>query len=598
MTQVNTSAAGAGLGAREHEGGPRIVAMDNRGTQNQEAYYLFFVASVGMALNLLVIITTFIRRNLRKMTSAFLVHASVLNFIKSAFCVAFGVNLLSSADGTPENQPPNCAAQGSAFIVLVTTSAINMVAMVCTEAYTFGEENVGGNASGTRCCVLFGILVVYVTSIILHLGPTLIGGDIVYNPDIGSCAFKLGSVTGYVANVMWIAIITVCFVGLCHFLRRLYTEIQRNRPNRVSMLVRHSISLGGSGGGAAELGGLVGGSSTSSGVRGGPRKPSSCTIHEMTQDALHRAKLFVITGFAYVLCWYPLFLLIIIDIQFKVSPKVYQAFSFIAWTEATVEPIILICFDRNLNLLARFLYCDRDHYTAAQLAFLMNQNRETMQQQHHRHHPHPHPHQRQAHNHLVHQHNHLLPPQHQRHLQADEECEECGGSGSGSGAGQAGEEAEEAAAVQNSIELGGEAFHESRLAPRRIRSEGGDGAGGAGGGTGGVASLGRAKGRGGPLANNYLPPPPAPPCRHCSPILAAGETTPLRPTARYASGHDSSSSATRELRGLVPATPSHMDTPQDENSFELNFSPLRVDCSYDPIKLKENEEDEEGDIAF
>ena len=31
-----------------------------------EAYYLFFVASVGMALNLLVIITTFIRRNLRK----------------------------------------------------------------------------------------------------------------------------------------------------------------------------------------------------------------------------------------------------------------------------------------------------------------------------------------------------------------------------------------------------------------------------------------------------------------------------------------------------------------------------------------------------
>ena len=126
-----------------------------------------------------------------RMTSAFLIHASVLNLLKAAFCIIFGVNLLNSANLEPEdqekleNQPPNCAAQGSAFIVLVTTSAINMVAMVCTEAYTFGEENVGGNASGTRCCVLFGILVVYVTSVILHLGPTLIGGDIVYNPDIG-----------------------------------------------------------------------------------------------------------------------------------------------------------------------------------------------------------------------------------------------------------------------------------------------------------------------------------------------------------------------------------------------------------------------------
>ena len=120
------------------------------------------------------------------MTSAFLIHASVLNLLKAAFCIAFGLNLLSSADETPENQPANCAAQGSAFIVLVTTSAINMVAMVCTEAYTFGEENVGGDASGTRCCVLFGIMVVYVTSVILHLGPTLIGGDIVYNPDIGA----------------------------------------------------------------------------------------------------------------------------------------------------------------------------------------------------------------------------------------------------------------------------------------------------------------------------------------------------------------------------------------------------------------------------
>jgi hypothetical protein len=40
-------------------------------------------------------------------------------------------------------------------------------------------------------------------------------------------------------------------------------------------------------------------------------------------------------------------------------PQVYQAFSFIAWTQATIEPLIYICCDRQLNLLARWIYCDR-----------------------------------------------------------------------------------------------------------------------------------------------------------------------------------------------------------------------------------------------
>lgn len=354
--KANTSEFDGGWG---HEsGGPHIVAMEPRETQRQEAYYLFFVGSLGMALNILVITVIFIRRNLRRMTSAFLIHSGILNLLKAAFCVPFGLNLLSGADDKKENEPQNCNFQGSFYIVIVTTSAINMVAMICTEAYTFGEVNVGGNSQGTSCCILFGLLVVYITSVILHLGPTLIGGDIVYNPDIGSCAFQLGKVTGYVANVMWIVIITLSFVGIGHFLNKLYKEIQINRPNRVSMLVRHSITI------SDEVG----------------RKPSACTVHEMTQEALHRAKIFVITAIAFALCWYPLFLLILIDIHFRVSPKVYQAFNFIAWTEAMVEPIILICFDRNLNLLARFMYCDRDQYTATQIAYLMAQNR------HHHHH--------------------------------------------------------------------------------------------------------------------------------------------------------------------------------------------------------------------
>lgn len=317
-------------------------------TQHQEAYYLFFVGSVGITLNVLVIITILLRRALRRMTSAFLIHACFLNLLKAAYCIPFGVNLLKS------KPPSDCGFEGSSYVVMVTTSAFNMVAMICAEAYTFGENNVGGQSRGTCYCVLFGVLMVYVCSLVLHLGPTLIGGYFKYQPDIGNCSFILGQITGYIANVMWILIISLSLVAVGHFLCKMYKEIQKNQPNRVSMLVRSSITI----------------------VDDSEAKRNSCSIRVMVKEASHRAKIFVMTVVAYAACWYPLFLLLVIDRYFKVSPKVYQAFSFIAWTQGTVEPIIYICFDRQLNLLARWTYCDRyKKYDSATLRYLMAQHR-------------------------------------------------------------------------------------------------------------------------------------------------------------------------------------------------------------------------------
>nr|KAG5696091.1 hypothetical protein BaRGS_020492 [Batillaria attramentaria] len=289
-------------------------------THRQEAYYLFFVGAVGITLNIVVVVTIFLRRTLRKMTCAFLVHACFLNLLKSAYCIPFGANLLA------DSVPTDCDFQGSSYVVIITTSAFNMVAMICTEAYTFGENNVGGNTRGSFCCIMFGVLMVYVCSLVLHLGPTLIGGYFSYNKEIGNCSFRLGHVTGYIAHVMWIVIVTLSLVGVAHFLCKLYKEIQLNQPNRVSMLVRSSITI----------------------MDDAEAKRSSCSnpSHEAkalflsVQDASQRAKIFVITVMAYILCWFPLFLLIIIGHELQGVAKVYQAFSFIAWSQGTIEPII------------------------------------------------------------------------------------------------------------------------------------------------------------------------------------------------------------------------------------------------------------------
>ncbi|KAK6968261.1 histamine H2 receptor [Biomphalaria glabrata] len=495
--------------------GPHIVAMDQRETQSQEAYYLFFVGSLGMALNILVITMIFIRRNLRRMTSAFLVHSGFLNLLKAGFCIPFGLNLLSEAD---EKSPPqNCRLQGSIYIVLVTTSAVNMVAMICTEAYTFGEINVGGNSHGTSCCIMFGLLVVYITSVILHLGPTLIGGAIKYNPHIGSCAFELGNITGYVANVMWIVIITLSFVGVGHFLSKLYKEIQLNKPNRVSMLVRHSITI------TEEM----------------ARKPSACTVQEMTQEAMHRAKIFVITAIAFALCWYPLFLLILIDMHFRVSPKVYQAFSFIAWTEALVEPIILICFDRNLNLLARFMYCDRDQFTAAQIAFLMAQHRQQQQQLHHHHH----------HLHHHHEDDDQVDASRQSSIDADDafHCGAAHALGECSGCSTS----------------GGEPHHHHHPADPG-------------------------------LPNSIVP------CRHCCPTPPPpGETTPLRSHHHHhhrphsPSGDSPACTSAHELRGFRDFQP-HI-IPDEVVAMEMNSAPFRIETELIARKQKDSAS-RQGDI--
>lgn len=303
--------------------------MPGGSKDHPEAYYLYFIAITGMLLNLVVVMAIFIKKPMRKMTSGFLIHACFLDFTKSAYCIPIARNLLSQA------RPADCDFFGASFVILITISVFNMVAMVCTEAYTFGEKNIGGNSKGTVICITFGIVLVYIGSVILHLGPTLIGGHFEFQPDLGSCSFPYGKQTGYVAYVMWTVITSVAMIAVFHFIHRLYKEIQINRPNRVSFLVRTSITV------------LDTASS------------STCRLRKIIRDSTHRAKMFILNCAVFILCWYPFFFLCIIDKNFQISLNIYEAFAFIAWSHGAIQPILYILFDRNIALLSKYVYCDK-----------------------------------------------------------------------------------------------------------------------------------------------------------------------------------------------------------------------------------------------
>lgn len=78
-----------------------------------------------------------------------------------------------------------------------TAGLFNLLAMVLAEAYNFHVHNLNEkdpDRQGAFMCVLFGIIMIYSGSVIIHLGPTLIGGHFQFNDDIGNCLFAYGEI--------------------------------------------------------------------------------------------------------------------------------------------------------------------------------------------------------------------------------------------------------------------------------------------------------------------------------------------------------------------------------------------------------------------
>lgn len=212
-----------------------------------EAIFLLCIACIGLSSNIVVVICILSRRNLRKTASAFVIHECVLDAIRCLYCFPFAVSLLW------DMAPGFCATLGGSYVVVVTASSFNIVAMVCCEAYVFGEKNLAmfehgfngteNNEHSNICCVVFGVLMVHAASMIIHLGPTIIGGELSYNDLIGNCIFMYGTIKSYVAQAMWVVIITLSMVGTVYYLVYFHKHIQDSSRKRLSSLHRTSSLL-------------------------------------------------------------------------------------------------------------------------------------------------------------------------------------------------------------------------------------------------------------------------------------------------------------------------------------------------------------------
>lgn len=94
-------------------------------------------------------------------------NISVEIFRLSTEFLTFKLNIFQSLyEGLPSQ---HCATLFSSYIILVTASTFNLMAITTTEIYHFTNKLVEISVSNF-CCVCFGITLVWVTSVVVNLG--------------------------------------------------------------------------------------------------------------------------------------------------------------------------------------------------------------------------------------------------------------------------------------------------------------------------------------------------------------------------------------------------------------------------------------------
>ena len=96
-----------------------------------EAMFLLSAASIGFVMNVIVVTSVVTARRRRTVGSVFVVHGCLLDAVKCLYSVPFATSLLR------RGPPDSCAVLGGSFVLLVTASAVNILATVCGEAYSF-----------------------------------------------------------------------------------------------------------------------------------------------------------------------------------------------------------------------------------------------------------------------------------------------------------------------------------------------------------------------------------------------------------------------------------------------------------------------------
>jgi len=86
------------------------------------------------------------------------------------------------------------------------------------------------------------------------------------------------------------------------------------------------------------------------------KKIDRLKLRKAIHYSLNRSRVFFLLTALFVLCWYPLYCLTLLDLKFQQPTKLYKLLTFLACSNASLNPFVLILFDASMTTV-RQLCC-------------------------------------------------------------------------------------------------------------------------------------------------------------------------------------------------------------------------------------------------
>ena len=272
---------------------------------------LFAVTAIGCLGNCVAIAMIVICKKFRKSSTAFICHHCLLDLVKGFYSFLYGYHLLYGKEIS------FCNMVGVSYLLLVTVSAYNLIAIAVNEEYEL--QCPPRSTEKHQYCIMFGLSLIWFTCLLLNMGVVFLPKGTKYLPELGTCTFAYGSASNLVLRILWMLLITIAIVlAFWHFItmfRRIkYKNNDLKLIQDIQMRTSEDLDL-----------------ETFQNFRG----------QNNLYDHLYirRIGVLLLMVITFIVFWYPLFTLTLVDHRFQQPISVYKILTLVTWCHPATTPL-------------------------------------------------------------------------------------------------------------------------------------------------------------------------------------------------------------------------------------------------------------------
>ena len=307
------------LGGQRDGGGQHLISKDT------DAAILNAITAMGVIGNAVVITITLCMSKLRCASNALLVHHCVLDLIKSLYC------LPSLQSMHRVHYDVFCGILGNTYVLFLTMSAFNLLALVMSEAYRLADLILGIRDSRNCCCVAFSVVTIWFGSAVMNLGFAFIPiTDALRRYGDDHCLFVYGITQHYILQMLWIVIVTMAIAMTTSYIQKVHIDIKRLSYYRFMTLVRATVIIDPK----------VRTRSQSHRNEGQERQ----RIKSIQRTTTKKLCVLALLTCLFVTFWYPLFVYMAINPLLQTPTFTVRLLTLLAWSNPAVTPFVMTLY--------------------------------------------------------------------------------------------------------------------------------------------------------------------------------------------------------------------------------------------------------------